>query len=347
MDLVSSAAGSPFVLAAIAVAAITSLSVFVCVAVDRALERSSLRPEIKDERRGDNPEFENLHNFRAVISSPLHNRQGLKVRERFLFRSARTDLLTDTEINKLLEFGIRAIIDLRDKNEYAKADKRRRLDATFVPYIFSGGRLCKRADDGSVENKRRYFIGMVTKKYLADIYHQAHLILRCCTWPLLLVDHFFKRNLTLKLYSHFVLNKLSVTEWYLGLLEHAKPNVASIMRLLLDDCNTPVLINCTQGKDRTGIVVAMILGCLDVEDEFIAQDYSLSEAGLGPVRRSMFKGSVGKYGFKEEFATAKVSTMRELLSEIRKRYGGVPGYLSAAGFTTEEQLALRDKFLEL
>ena len=40
----------------------------------------------------------------------------------------------------------------------------------------------------------------------------------------------------------------------------------------------PVLVHCSAGKDRTGVVVALVLSLLGVADEVIAEDYCLTSA---------------------------------------------------------------------
>ena len=53
--------------------------------------------------------------------------------------------------------------------------------------------------------------------------------------------------------------------------------MADTLRLITEDESVPVLIHCAHGKDRTGLIIAVILGCLDVDDEIIVEDYALSE----------------------------------------------------------------------
>jgi len=45
----------------------------------------------------------------------------------------------------------------------------------------------------------------------------------------------------------------------------------------------PILLHCSSGKDRTGIVVAALLHCLEIDRELVVQEYLLSE---GDVARS-------------------------------------------------------------
>ena len=39
-------------------------------------------------------------------------------------------------------------------------------------------------------------------------------------------------------------------------------------------------MHCTAGKDRTGVLVALVLALVGVEDEVIAKEYALTEQGL-------------------------------------------------------------------
>lgn len=41
--------------------------------------------------------------------------------------------------------------------------------------------------------------------------------------------------------------------------------------------NWPILIHCTAGKDRTGVIIAVILKAIGVEDKEIEEDYLFSE----------------------------------------------------------------------
>lgn len=40
------------------------------------------------------------------------------------------------------------------------------------------------------------------------------------------------------------------------------------------------MVHCTAGKDRTGVICALVLSLCGVEDEIISQEYALTEIGL-------------------------------------------------------------------
>lgn len=238
----------------------------------------------------DDRPFQNLPNFRQAGGTSLYNRYGRKVRDGLLFRSSRTDFLTDGEVDQFLELGVKAIIDLRRNAEYIKADGDKILDRAYQPCILKKGKIkdwkasrqapareSSNGKDGSPCRGKRYLVNMMTIELIKEVFSQVNFVIRYSSLVLLAVDWFFGCHLFVRLFSHLVSNHQTLAEQYVGMLEHVKPVVADIMRLLLDESNVPVLIHCAHGKDRTGVIIALILGCLEVEDEIIATDYSLSE----------------------------------------------------------------------
>ena len=49
------------------------------------------------------------------------------------------------------------------------------------------------------------------------------------------------------------------------------------LRLLSEPDNLPALISCAHGKDRTGIVVALVQSLLGRSTDYIAEEYAMSE----------------------------------------------------------------------
>lgn len=60
----------------------------------------------------------------------------------------------------------------------------------------------------------------------------------------------------------------------------------------------PLLIHCSVGRDRTGVIVALILACLDIAKEVIVEDYLLSEGVDGPQR---IEAALNGFGAVEDF----------------------------------------------
>jgi protein-tyrosine phosphatase len=70
---------------------------------------------------------------------------------------------------------------------------------------------------------------------------------------------------------------------YQAYLTHRPETVVAAVRAVMDPARQPVLFHCAAGKDRTGVVAALLLQMLGVPDEAIVADYVLTEAALGPI----------------------------------------------------------------
>lgn len=83
-------------------------------------------------------------------------------------------------------------------------------------------------------------------------------------------------------------------------LKHAYP-FSQIFQILSDPERLPVLIHCEQGKDRTGVVIAIILSLCGVDRQVILDDYNKSYEGLYTQYEDV-KDEMNDLGLKDEFA---------------------------------------------
>ena len=225
-----------------------------------------------------------MPNFRQAGGTPLHNRYGQRVRDGLLFRSSRTDFLNQEEMNRFLQLGIRAIVDLRAGPEYVQADGDKLLDRVYKPRTLNKGKMedLKYSATTSESSHRgsRYLIHIIPKKMLKNVMNEFNVFIRITAAVFRMVDKFCGTLLFFRLLTHTVGRYITLGKLYMTILEEIKAEVADILRLLLNESNVPVLVHCVGGKDRTGVIVAMILGCLEVEDEVIAADYELSQVKI-------------------------------------------------------------------
>jgi protein-tyrosine phosphatase len=112
---------------------------------------------------------------------------------------------------------------------------------------------------------------------------------------------------------------------YEEMLADGTATVAQLLRRLGKREVYPVLIHCAAGRDRTGIVMALLLSLLGVERDIIAADYALSASLL------VYDGG-----------TADPETMRLLLDSVERTHGSVRGFF-LANDVTESDLALFEK----
>jgi protein-tyrosine phosphatase len=98
----------------------------------------------------------------------------------------------------------------------------------------------------------------------------------------------------------------------------------------------PFLIHCTQGKDRTGLIVALVLFLLDVPLDAIIHDYTLSESELEPERESRL-AEIRAIGLSDEFAKAPVEWIPKMHAYLQDTHGGIKAYLNRINVNDQVQ----------
>lgn len=127
--------------------------------------------------------------------------------------------------------------------------------------------------------------------------------------------------------------------------ERSTASFGAALRLLAEARNAPAVLHCHAGRDRTGVLAALLLGLLGVAEETIAEDYALSS-----VAEERYNSWLRATGSAAEIPPAHlVATPREamllFLRELRDRHDGPAGYAAAAGLGGPALAALRDHLL--
>jgi protein-tyrosine phosphatase len=120
---------------------------------------------------------------------------------------------------------------------------------------------------------------------------------------------------------------------YLEFLERRSPQFAQAFAAVADAPEGTVVVHCHGGKDRTGLVVALLLRVVGVDVETIAADYALSGHNLRE-RTAAWVAQADDELERERrrrFGAAPVEAMVGVLDELERRYGSVREYLHAAG----------------
>lgn len=107
-----------------------------------------------------------------------------------------------------------------------------------------------------------------------------------------------------------------------------------------------VVVHCAVGKDRTGMVVGLVLSALGVPDEEIAHDYALSAECL----REEFDEIIATLEGEErvrvaERMSSRHETMLEMLAYAREHYNGADGYLLAHGLGSDRLGRLKERLV--
>jgi protein-tyrosine phosphatase len=140
----------------------------------------------------------------------------------------------------------------------------------------------------------------------------------------------------------------TLAEDYLRMLDRYRGGVADAMAAVAGAPEGGVLIHCAAGKDRTGLISALLLGLVDVPAETIAADYAMTADLLRPRTEEWLENGPGERAEREAMVARFAPTaevMLEVLDQLDRRYGGVGPYLADAGVTPEQLQRLRDRLL--
>jgi protein-tyrosine phosphatase len=136
---------------------------------------------------------------------------------------------------------------------------------------------------------------------------------------------------------------------YKEMLDAAAPQIIGALSVLAAPEAQPAVFHCTAGKDRTGLLSALVLSLLGVPEETVVADYALSGEAMERLRAKLIlKYPDGKDVIADidEVFSAKPDNMVELLRYLRERYGSVTEYAATVGVPDALVARLRQTLLE-
>jgi protein-tyrosine phosphatase len=134
---------------------------------------------------------------------------------------------------------------------------------------------------------------------------------------------------------------------YAGMLDRFGDRLARALDLLVTS-DRPAVFYCEAGKDRTGLVAALLLSTLGVSDADVAADYALTTGALPVIVGRVRDGITFERNDKpipDHALTAVEATMLTTLAALRERYGSLDAYLTAHGLGADAIAALRSELL--
>jgi len=126
--------------------------------------------------------------------------------------------------------------------------------------------------------------------------------------------------------------------WKCTVLDNARTELATVLQVIARSSPGPLLFHCVAGKDRTGVIAALLLAIADVVPESIARDYALSTTRL----RDAYLQRYSKEDPAEvlEAVRCPEEGVHNMLTYLRQS-GGIRSYLSQIGLTNAEIARLR------
>ncbi|MEU8762173.1 tyrosine-protein phosphatase [Streptomyces sp. NPDC048659] len=109
----------------------------------------------------------------------------------------------------------------------------------------------------------------------------------------------------------------------------------------------PLVFHCASGKDRTGLLAALVLALLDVDDAQILADFALTGLATERLVGDWKAAHPGREPRWPGYGRAPEEVMRLVLADLRARYGSVAAYATGhLGLDPAVRAALRTRLVE-
>ena len=137
---------------------------------------------------------------------------------------------------------------------------------------------------------------------------------------------------------------------YVHMLDIGAPALSGAFRTLAEADNLPAVFHCAAGKDRTGVLAAMVLSAIGVSDHVIIADYAISGRNMDQLLvRLQEERPEALTAMNEQpsaYLAAPPEAMARLLEHVNTEYGSMTGYVRSIGVDTDAIEALASSLLE-
>ncbi len=142
---------------------------------------------------------------------------------------------------------------------------------------------------------------------------------------------------------------IDLEERYVAMLDEGRDAVRAVLEAIAAPGPGAVLFHCSAGKDRTGVLAAVLLCAVGVDEDAIVTDYARSQGNIAQVIEG-YREQMREAGLDSDAIDYLISSppqrMRYTLAKLRERWGSVEGYLEDIGFDGSAVAQLRRYFVE-
>jgi protein tyrosine/serine phosphatase len=256
-----------------------------------------------------------------------------------LFRSARPDesSLTDRDYMRSV-LGIKTIIDLR-----TFVERRQQAKKCYVRLKNSGMSVndvegCRPLRIANIDYINVDFNGY---SYLCYLIMQLNWLDLFCFLLAVIIG---RQRKAINIVGTNAMQPRGLAGLAIDSIDVCRSKVKSVFAILANAARYPILIHCTQGKDRTGLIVQLILLLLCVPIEAINDDYMLSSYELALEKDEKLL-EVHSIGLTDDFADCDANLVCTVDRHIKTNYGSVEQYLVDSGVSLEIQLKVKQILL--
>ena len=144
--------------------------------------------------------------------------------------------------------------------------------------------------------------------------------------------------------------EMSVSEAYASMLRIGGPRFARAIEVIASADGRPVVFFCMAGKDRTGILAALVLGLVGVVEDDIVDDYARTREVIGDVRANILEEMPEMRErwkrMPRDILGSTPDSMAGTIGHIDDHWGGFESYATAHGVQAETIDRLRAALVE-
>lgn len=142
-------------------------------------------------------------------------------------------------------------------------------------------------------------------------------------------------------------NHVTLDQLYGNMLDYCQTQIGQIVGALIE-AEPAIVFHCFVGKDRTGLLAALLLKLAGVPDDVVVADYALTKdeitLQLAGWRAAALRDGQDMALFDRDFG-CDAQAMLTTLSNLKARYGGAAAYLRTCGLTDAQLLRLQERLL--
>ncbi|MEO5951908.1 MAG: tyrosine-protein phosphatase [Chloroflexia bacterium] len=142
----------------------------------------------------------------------------------------------------------------------------------------------------------------------------------------------------------------SMLDEYIVIVERNKPRISDAVKAVASSLSEGgVVVHCRGGKDRTGILIALLLSVAGVPRDLIVEDYAVSSPNLEPIHQRWMEEQAQAQGhpvYRPRWMDSHPETMQGTLDYLDHTYGGPESFLLSIGVTPEEIALIRRYLVE-
>ncbi|MDD7736394.1 MAG: tyrosine-protein phosphatase [Bacillales bacterium] len=140
--------------------------------------------------------------------------------------------------------------------------------------------------------------------------------------------------------SQITLTRENVSDLYLRMVNNYD-NFYNIFSII-SECEENIIINCTAGKDRTGVLCCLLLLLAGVSQEDIVKDYEVSEIFI---EEKINEVRAFNPSFPETMGESKKEAIEGFLKLFFENYGSIENYLTTIGLTKKQIEKVKNKLI--